>query len=115
MYCHHSAKNVAFKPTQLPAEEAHSVVVTQSVSLVLVEADKTVVLVVLVNDVSSLARWDAVEGFSLNERNGTESMSESQETCEESSTDVDTHVPLSYVLSVLLPFCSKKKKGMVIW
>lgn len=44
-------------------------------SLVLIEADKTIVLVVLVNDISSLAGWDAIVGFSLNKRNITELMS----------------------------------------
>lgn len=61
--------------TQLSTEEAHSVVAAQSLSLVLIEADKTIVLVVLINDVSSLAGWDAIVGFSLNKRNMTESMS----------------------------------------
>lgn len=51
--------------TQFSTEEADPVVATEAMSLVLVQADKAVVLVVLVDHISCLVGWYAIVGFSL--------------------------------------------------
>lgn len=56
---------VSKKHTQFSTEEADLVVATEAMSLVLVEADKTIVLVILVDHISCLVQWYAIMGFSL--------------------------------------------------
>ena len=51
--------------TQFPTKEADPVIATEAMGLVLVEADKAVVLVILVDHVSRLVGWYAIMGFSL--------------------------------------------------
>lgn len=54
--------------TQFSTQKADSVVLTQAVRLVLVPADKTIVLVVLVDQISGLVARYTIMGFSLNTR-----------------------------------------------
>lgn len=69
------------EPTQFPTEEANPVVVTQPMSLVLVEADEAVVPVAPVDHVSGLVGPSAIVGFSLEERRTETPMTAGRETC----------------------------------
>lgn len=61
-------QNKTDERTQFSTKEAHSVVATEAMSLVPVEADKAIVLVILMNNISRLVVRDAIVGFSLSKR-----------------------------------------------
>lgn len=67
-YINKKKKKQSDEHTQFSTKEAHSVVATEAMSLVPVEADKAIVLVILMNNISCLVVRDAIVGFNLSRR-----------------------------------------------